>query len=191
MFSFSLPRISVAAVSALAGVTMLGGAAFAWSGHVEGQPASFQAGGTDGYYFWHTDAANNTGFHLRTTDSARVYKYSGTLYTNGQFDNVELIRAEKDDRVAVVDAGHEIKYQLVTAEGIDGIDFTVGGGSRVVLWLDRDGHRIDPADIFLGEDGGHPAHDPFSIHRTRDTAHPWASKGGTVEATAAPTPAGG
>ena len=70
MFGISLHRLTVAAVGALAGVALIGGAALTWSGQVECKRASFGAGGTNGYYAWH----GPDGSHLRTTDSSGVYK---------------------------------------------------------------------------------------------------------------------
>ncbi|MGH2459104.1 MAG: hypothetical protein ACRDIY_09585 [Chloroflexota bacterium] len=182
MFGISLHRLTVAAVGALAGVALLGGAALAWSGQVEGRPASFEAGGTDGYYVWH----GPDGFHLRTTDSSGVYKYTGELHTNGVFTSVDPVRLEKDDQIAVVDGGHTIKYSFVTAEGIDGVDFRIDGGTHLGLWLDRDGRRIDSSNVFLGEDVVHPPSNPFRIHRTPDHAHPWVSSPGSIPPTATP-----
>jgi len=50
MFEALLHRLPAAALAAVAGVALIGGVAFAWSGHVDGRPKSFEAGGTDGYY---------------------------------------------------------------------------------------------------------------------------------------------
>ena len=187
MFGISLHRLTVAAIGALAGVALIGGAALAWSGQVDGKPAGFAAGGTDGYYVWH----GADGFHLRTTDSSGVYKYTGELHTNGVFTSVDPVRLEKDDQVAVVDGGHTITYSFVTAEGIDGIDFRVDGGTHLGFLLKRDGTRIDPSNIFLGEDGVHPPGNPFRIHRTPDRDDSWTTGHGNVPSTATPTPAGG
>lgn len=167
MFGGLYQRIAVAAVAAAAGVSLIGGAALAWSGGIWGRPASFEAGSTDGYYVWQ----DKDGMHLRTTDSSGVYTYSGVLRTRGKFTDVHLVKAERDDHVEVVDGGKAVRFQFKTAEGIDGIDFHVDGGRRLYLRLDQNGKRIDPANIFLGEDSAHPDHDPFVIRRERERDH--------------------
>jgi hypothetical protein len=159
-------RFGAATLAALTALALITGAAFAWTGHVQGRPASFSAGGTDGYYVWHDD----DGLHLRTTDSSGVFKYTGILRTNGTFADVNPVRLEPDDKFEVLDGGHTLHFQFVTAEGVDGLDFRVDGGTRVRFALERDGHLIDTSNIFLGEDSVHPKHNPFSIRRDGDDA---------------------
>jgi len=177
-------------VAAAASLFLLGGAALAagandqdtggWGKRTQGQPLSFQAGGTDGYYLWH-DAG---GLRLRTTDSAGKFRYSGTLRTNGAFINVVKVRDEADDHVDVQDGGKVIKFSFVTFQGIDGFNFEVSGGKGtwVHFRLDRDGSRIDPSNIFLGEDSVHPKHNPFGIVR-HDDQSPTASASSTQTTT--------
>ncbi len=187
MFGLSVKRASVAVASALAGLAMLGGAALAWTGHVDGQPTTLQPGAADGYYIWHNDQEDR--FHLRTTDSAGVFAYSGVLHTDGRFHDVELVRKEVDDHVQVSRDGHTIVFRFVTAEGIDGIDFNVAGGSHIGLRLSRDGSLIDPSNIYLGADGVHPPRNPFRIFRNRHHRDRVSAVAG-VRPTETPTTAG-
>src|SRR5205814_1143012 len=143
MFGGFLQRLPAAAMAAVAGVALVGGVAFAWSGHVEGRPKSFEAGGTDGYYVW----ADDDGWHLRTTDSSGRFAYTGTLRTDGTFAGVSLVKAEADDRVEVLDGGKVLRFQFKTAEGIDGFNVHVDGGTRVGFRLERDGALVDPSNI--------------------------------------------
>lgn len=180
-------RVSLAAAGAATGLALLGGVALAWTGHVNGQPASFKPGAADGYYVWHNQGEDR--FHLRTTDSAGRHRYTGVLRTDGHFRDVELVKKESDDHLQVLDDGHVLRFELVTAEGIDGIDFNVDGGQRVRFRLNQDGHRIDPSSIYLGEDGAHPRHNPFAIWRNHPHRHP---RGLAAPATsAAPSPSTG
>jgi hypothetical protein len=175
-------RFGVAALAALTGIALIGGVALAWTGHVEGQPASFSAGGTDGYYVWH-DA---NGLHLRTTDSAGTFHYTGVLRTNGTFVSVTPVKLDPADNLEVLDGGKTIKFQFVTHQGIDGVDFEVSGGSKVRFSLERDSAAIDPANIFLGTAAVHPKHSSFVIRRDKHQRSgkpvPFASP------TATPTP---
>lgn len=146
-----------------------------WGKRIWGQPQSFQAGGTDGYYLWCArNASDKDDAHLalRTTDSAGRFHYSGVLRTNGEFYGVTKVRDEADDHVDVSPDHKTIRFSLVTYQGIDGFDFHVAGGTRVVFALDRDSARLDPSNIFLGEDSVHPAHNPLLIERLRH--HPRA-----------------
>lgn len=183
MLNRLIRRLGVAALAALTGVALIGGAALAWTGHVEGQPASFSAGGTDGYYVWH-DAG---GLHLRTTDSSGVFTYSGVIHTNGTFVNVNPVRLEADDKVDVLDNGKTIQFQFVTHSGIDGVDFEVSNGSKVRFTLSRDGNQIDPANIFLGTAAVHPHHSSFVLRRDKGNHSGRATRRVTPTATATPT----
>jgi hypothetical protein len=179
MISSFASRFGAAAIAAVTGLALITGAALAWTGHVQGRPSAFQAGGTDGYYVWHDD----NGLHLRTTDSSGVFHYTGVIHTDGTFVDVNPVKLEADDKIDVLDGGKTIRFDFVTAEGIDGVDFRVDGGNRVRFALRRDGSPIDASNIFLGEDSVHPKHNPFSIHRdgTEETSTPTAT-------TATPTP---
>jgi hypothetical protein len=180
LFGYQIRRITVAAVTTVAGIGLLGGVALAWSGSVQGKPASFHAGATDGYYIWHSD----DGWHLRTTDSSGTNEYTGVVRTNGTFYDVRLVRAEHDDHLAVVDEGEAIVFRFRTSEGIDGLDFRIRGGTGVRFNLKENGAEIAPANIFVGEDSVHPATDPFEALRDPDGPSPLAP---TTGATPAPT----
>jgi hypothetical protein len=146
---------------ALVAFFWLGASVFAWGSRIEGRPASFEAGSTGGYYIWHDDS----GFHLRTTDPEGVEShFTGTLTTNGVFHDLTAIRAEQDDKVEQVGDG-TIIFDLHTYSGIDGFDFDVRGGDRVTFELKRDHNLIGVDHIFLGEDGVHPNHNPFTVNR--------------------------
>jgi hypothetical protein len=167
-------RMAIATVSVVALIGVIASPAFAWGERIEGRPASFQAGGTDGYYLWHDEA----GLHLRTTDSSGSFTYSGTLSTQGTFTDVQLVRAEKDDSVQILNGGKVLQFQFVTFQGVDGIDFRVDGGNPVQLQLMQNGNPINPANIFLGSMSVHPLHNPVRIGEMPDSstaAHPVAA----------------
>ncbi|HEY7294540.1 MAG TPA: hypothetical protein VH916_05825 [Dehalococcoidia bacterium] len=132
-----------------------------WEARVQGMPQSFEQGGTGGYYFWHDDS----GFHLWTTDPEGIDShYTGTLTTDGAFSNAVLEHPENDDHFTSDGAGR-LTFDLHTHSGIDGLDFSVAGASKITLDLWRDGHRIAVDNIFLGEDSVHPAHNPMEVHQ--------------------------
>ena len=192
MLQGTFRRLVPALAAALAGLFLMGSAVFAqqttagpggaadpsnacanWTKAVQGRPAAFQAGAADGVYFWCGPDENDRddrSFHLRTTDSAGHFRYSGVLRSDGTFKDVDKVRDEADDHVQVLDGGHALRFSFVTYQGIDGLNFNLAGATHLRLRLDRDGKRLDPANIFLGEDGVHPAHNPFAIHRHHERA---------------------
>jgi hypothetical protein len=144
-------------------------AAFAWQSRIEGRPASFDAGGTSGVYFWHEAQG---GLRLRTTDpEGREHYFSGTIVTDGRIRNLSLIRAEQDDTATVDPSGRQLTFNFHTFSGIDGMDYEIEGGSYQTVNLQRDGLQLSTDRIFLGEDSDHPDHNPMTICRSGDRCY--------------------
>jgi hypothetical protein len=137
-------------------------AAFAWDG---GPVSTGRPNLTDnsplGYYVWH----NDDGYHVRTHGPGAEHWFVARLHTGGVFDNVNPVRLESDDTVQVVDGGHGLVLRFHTYDGIDGADFRIRGGEALWLNLELDGQPISTENIFLGDDGAHPRHDPFTFNR--------------------------
>lgn len=112
-----------------------------------------------GYFVWR----NADGFHLRTHGPGAEHVFDAVLHTKGTFENVDVVKLENDDRADVLDGGHTLSLHFHTYDGIDGVNFTVRGGETVRLNLKVDDEQISTQSIFLGEDGRHPKHNPFSI----------------------------
>jgi hypothetical protein len=112
-----------------------------------------------GYYLWHSDR----GMHLRTHGTSEGQTYTAYLRTDGAFVDVETVRLEAGDRVAVVNGGHGLVLQFHTWEGIDGINFRVRDGEAIGFTLKVDGELIRTSHIFLGRAGRHPAANPFTL----------------------------
>jgi hypothetical protein len=158
------------ALAAGLGLTLFAvAAAFAWQSRIEGRPASFDAGGTSGVYFWHEDPV---GLRLRTTDPEnREHYFSGTITTDGTIRNLSLIRAEQDDTATVDASGKQLTFNFHTFSGIDGMDYDIQGGTYQTVNLQRDGLQLSIDRIFLGEDSVHPDHNPLTICRTGDRCY--------------------
>jgi hypothetical protein len=114
-----------------------------------------------GYYVWHDDG----GVHLRTHGPGDDHRFVADLHTDGEFRDVESVRAESRDDVAVLNGGHTLALRFQTYAALDGVNFRIEGGSFLRLRLQLDGRLIDADHIFLGADGAHPAHNPFTIWR--------------------------
>ena len=139
----------------------LTGAAFAWSPELNGKPRTFRPGEIKGYFIWHDD----NGLHIRTTTRGQLHVFSGGLHTNGRFVDVHGVRLEDNDMYRVGAERHQLNFRFETAGGVDGIDFKVAGGEKVVLNLLIDGHKIYPGEIYGGFDSWHPSENKFEILR--------------------------
>lgn len=156
-----MKRILTALLMAGVALLTLTTATFAWQSRIEGKPASFEAGSTGGYYFWHDD----DGLHVRTTDPEGIDSwYAGVVTTDGTFRDLDLVRAEPDDN-ATLEGPQTLVFGMHTFSGVDGFNFNVDGGTFVRLDLYRDGHQTSPDHIFLGAKSVHPNDDPFVIRR--------------------------
>lgn len=160
MFTGKLTR----RVCALAGAALLHLAlvapALAWSDVVAGEPALSGESPT-GYFIWH----NESGMHLRTHDTEEGGLYVARLRTDGAFEDVDVVRLETRDGVAVLDGGHLLVYRVHTYNWIDGVDFRVRGGRWLRFDLERNGEQISTDSIHLGAEGKHPPTNPFVIVR--------------------------
>ena len=125
---------------------------------VEGTP-TIDAGRPMGYYLWR----NDDGFHLRTHGPGAEHVFDAVLRTKGTFENVDVVKLEKDDRVDLQEGGHKLVIHFHTYDGIDGVNFTIKDGERLRLNLKVDDEHIATSNIFLGAKGVHPKHNPFSI----------------------------
>lgn len=114
-----------------------------------------------GYYIWH----NDDGFHLRTHGPNNEHDFVAYLRTNGTFENVDPVKleGEQHDRVDVLDGGHVLALHFHTYDATDGVNFTVRGGEHLRFNLRLDDKLALADQIFLGDEGRHPANNPFSI----------------------------
>jgi hypothetical protein len=112
-----------------------------------------------GYYIWHDD----NGFHLRTHGPTVRHDFVARLRTGGTFENVDPVRLEDVDNVAVLDGGHVLEMHFHTFDFTDGVNFNVRGGEHLRFNLRLDGSLIGTDRIFLGNAGRHPETNPFSL----------------------------
>lgn len=132
-----------------------------WQAPVQGQP-SFQAGSAAGFYIWHEHTAHDY-WHLVTTDPRGVsHVYSGTITTDGTFTHVEGVALEHVDSLQLT-APNAITFTFHTRSGIDGLQFTVHGGSQLTFSLSVDGQPAPTNQIYLGPASTNPASDPFTF----------------------------
>jgi hypothetical protein len=155
-----IARAPLAALCALAVLLPLAAPALAAdpAPPAEGEP-TIDGSRPLGYYVWH-DAA---GFHLRTHGPGDEHRFEARLHTDGVFIDVDSVRLESRDGVAVLDGGHTLVLRTRTFNWTDGVNFRIRGGHRLRLNLQLEGEPIATESIFLGADGRHPANNPFTI----------------------------
>ncbi|VBB07201.1 Hypothetical protein LUCI_2445 [Lucifera butyrica] len=139
----------------------LTGSVFAWPSELNGRPEAFHPGQVIGYFIWH----DGSGIHIRTTTKGQSHIFSGAVHTNGRFVDVHGVRLENVDAYTVGHERHQMDFRFETAGGVDGIDFKVDGGEKVVFDLFIDGHKISPDVIYGGAGSWHPDHSRFEIIR--------------------------
>jgi hypothetical protein len=150
----------VSAATALTLFVAITSSALAWAPWVNGQPPQLGAG-AEGYFVWH----NDDGWHMRThaTPAGRVF--NGRLHTDGTFVDVQPVRAESTEQLAVVDGGRTLVFRLVTFDHYDGIDFRIDGGTHLRAYLEQNGLWSPRRDIYIGGAGTHPLTNPFTLWR--------------------------
>ncbi len=157
------------------GVLALGSAALVEGGGTKvqaidpnGRPKQFEAGELTGYAVWHS----KKGWHIRTTARTKRHHFKGSIHTDdGTFVTAHGYNLEKSGKLAdhwkMGPRRMTIRFDFATADGIDGIDFTVSKETRLVRFnLHIDG-KHQPTHIFIGQKGKHPDDDPFNL-----VAHP-------------------
>lgn len=124
----------------------------------EGEP-TVESGRPPGYYIWH----DQNGFHLRTHGPGQEHRFEARLHSDGTFVDVDTVRLESRDAVALRDGGHTLVLKFHTYDATDGVNFRVRDGERLRFALDLDGQPIGTDSIYIGRDGHHPPTNPFTI----------------------------
>ena len=84
--------------------------------------------------------------------------------SNGTIHDVAAVRDEKDDRIKLDDAGHALDLSFATFTGIDGVDFRLDDAAWLRVKINANDQLLPVDNIFLGDDGRHPATNPFALH---------------------------
>lgn len=142
-------------------VLAFGSSAFAWSPRLEGKPDNFDPGASRGYYIWHDE----NGLHMWTTTRGQEHEFSGVIRTNGKFAATHGRRLEFGDFYRLSSDRDTLTFRFTTAGGEDGLNFKIDGGRYVEFDLFVDGHRINPKEIHIGDQGWHPSGSDFRLIR--------------------------
>lgn len=162
MHTPGLQRIRLAIPLALVAALAIFSTALAWPDLVEGIPHNLHAGGTAGYYLWHTDQ----GYFLATTTPYEAgHLFTGTMETDGRFADVHLLRAEGPDTVVVRENDQRLRFSFRTRGDIDGLTVDIVGGTYVGLTLLIDGEGAATRRIFMGQRAINPQVNPVILYR--------------------------
>ncbi|WP_156478704.1 hypothetical protein [Anaerosporomusa subterranea] len=154
--------------------------AFAWGPKIDERPDSFRQGRSQGYFIWR----DQNGFHLWTsTTNGQRHVFTGTITTDGDRFEVKAVdlensaktpfarmynhnRPNRQDSIKIDHDRDTIKFRFNNSgRDVDGITFRTIGGSKVKFDLYMDGKRIDPSEIFIGEEGWHPGRSVFTMYK--------------------------
>ena len=155
-----MKRLMLAALGALALLTLLSGPVLADT------PASAAYGTPQidmdhyGYYIWF----DGDRIHLRTTDRGNgpdPSTYAGAITADAPIVATDVFKGEDTDYA--VAAGNRLDFRFLTFNGVDGVDFTALGATRVTFHLYREGHLIVTEHIYLGAAQFNPPGNPFTL----------------------------
>ncbi|VBB08138.1 Hypothetical protein LUCI_3403 [Lucifera butyrica] len=135
-------------------------ALMAWAPNYEGEPDILNPNHISGAFVWH----DYNGFHLRTTTVGDKHTFTGTIHTNGHFQNVDD-RFFRDKDYYHLSDRDTVDFQFTTTGRTVGIDFDIADGDYLSLEIYMDGHKISPMDIYVGKDGWHPGKYKFTLNR--------------------------
>jgi hypothetical protein len=136
-----------------------------WPAQVTGVP-KVNGGTHQGFYI----GANSAGvFSMETTHpkfSPRVfYHFSGTVTTDGTFDNVTAISLEKEDTFSVSPDQHTLTFNFNDGGDIDGLSFIPTCGSSITFSLSIKSVSAPTSRINLGVPSTNPSSNPFTFTR--------------------------
>jgi hypothetical protein len=136
----------------------------AWPQIAQGRPLQFKAG-DHGFYLWHDP---DGGWALRVTHAGPHDKvtFSGTLTTGGQFVDVERVRDESNDIVALSPNKHTIIFRFVNYGWVDGLNFATHCSTGFSTGVRVDGSLAPVSLLHLGAAEVSPLTNPFKIERS-------------------------
>jgi len=117
------------------------------------RPIELIPGKITGCFLWQ----DTEGVHLRMTTDGSVHSFSGTISTDGKFEDVFGKYGDDGDTcIQVNDKYTEITYEITTSGDERAIDFHIRNGKKVTFKLMMDDNDINPQYIIIGKEGWHP-----------------------------------
>ena len=130
----------------------------------QGQPSTLYNGNVLGYFVWQEGDL----WTLKTTTRGEQRQFTGSIGTNGSFNDVNRLDLESNDIVKLNAMSNNISFDLMTAGDLDGISFRLSNGADATFSLFLDGQPINPSNIFLGPQNLRPNANTFSLYSRDD-----------------------
>jgi hypothetical protein len=136
-----------------------------WPAQVTGVP-NMNPGMPQGFYIG-VDA--NGVFSLESTHNQSnpsvYYHFSGTVTTDGSFDDVSALKLEKGDTYSVSTDKHTLTFDFDNGGGVDGLSFLPTCGSTITFDLGIKDAPAATSRIHVGVPGTNPSSNPFTFTR--------------------------
>lgn len=98
------------------------------------------------YYYIHR---HYSGWHVGWNGAGTDHQFTGSISTDGRFDEVEPFELERyPDVLEISESGTVISFDTWTRTGEDGCDFVIDGGTSVTFDLSIDG-TLDPGRVYV------------------------------------------
>jgi hypothetical protein len=137
-----------------------------WPTQVTGAPTVFP-NSPRGFYIGSNAAATFSLFvtqHQVTPVDRKPF--SGTITTDGSFENVKAIRLEPSDTYSVSADLHTLTFNFLNVGHIDGLSFVATCGSTITFNLNFNNASAKPSMINLGRPSTNPSANPFTFTRS-------------------------
>ena len=102
----------------------------------------------------------------RQVNPRDFYRFSGTVSTDGLFENVTPIMLEKRDTYSVSPDQHTLTFSFDNAGALDGLSFIPMCGSTITFNLSIKGVPAATSRINLGTPSTNPSSNPFTFTRS-------------------------
>lgn len=163
-----MKRIILLLISILMTLSITCSSFAAYSPKLDGKPEGFKPGNSIGYFIWQDKGE----LHIRTTTSGDKHVFSGTIHTDGYFEDTFGIMESDDDYLHINEDRDKINFQFTDIGGTTGIDLCLKDGTYMTFNLSMDGNEIDYSKIFIGENGWHPGSNKFTLRHEYDMRRP-------------------
>jgi hypothetical protein len=133
-----------------------------WPSWVQGRPSGINPNTTAAIYMWH----DGNGWHIRVTHhTTNLRTFRGELTTQGSFTGVKPVQLEKSDQFQVSNDKRDVTFRFDNYGRIDGLNFFTHCAPSISFSFQSDGATAPSSKIVIGNNGVHPASDPFVISR--------------------------
>ncbi len=137
-----------------------------WPRQVTGTPTVYPNLPNGFYIGANADGVFSLEVTHRESNPLVFYRFSGTVTTDGIFNDVNGIRLEKNDKYSVSADKHSLTFSFKNVGHIDGISFLPMCGSMISFNLSIKSAPAATSKINLGVPSTNPSSNPFTFTRS-------------------------